>query len=325
MIGNGHPGPVPRPERLPAGRGAVVRAHGHHHHRGADLRQGPRHRGPACERHDGPSTWDRPSTWSGAATPSVAFAVLIYLFVPIFVIVVFSFNKPKGKFNASGSSSRSTTGLHPFAEQATTRDALITSLKVALIVVASSPRSSARSSRSRLSRYRFRGQRRWSNILLVLPLTTPEIVLGASLLHAVLRPQRRRSASARRHRPHHVLRELRGAHREGAHPRLRLDARGRRAWTSARRRCARSGRSRFPLILPGHPRRRAAVVRAVDRRLHHHLVRRRRLGDHLPHADLRIDEDGDPAADARHRHRTAARERHLITIGTLRGLAKERA
>ena len=43
--------------------------------------------------------------------------------------------------------------------------------------------------RSRSCRYRFRGGSA-VNILLVLPLTTPEIVLGASLLHAVHRPRR---------------------------------------------------------------------------------------------------------------------------------------
>ena len=41
-------------------------------------------------------------------TAGVAGLVLLYLFVPIFVIVLFWFNKPAGKFNYRGRSSRST-------------------------------------------------------------------------------------------------------------------------------------------------------------------------------------------------------------------------
>ena len=53
-----------------------------------------------------------------------------------------------------------------------------------------------------------------SNLLLVLPLTTPEIVLGASLATLFLdRGVRRAGFRHDRHRPRHVLRELRRAHR----------------------------------------------------------------------------------------------------------------
>ena len=75
--------------------------------------------------------------------------------------------------------------LHPFADKALV-DALILSLKIALIAT-SSRRSSARSSRSRSSATAS-GAASAVNFLLVLPLTAPEIVLGASLLTLFLEP-----------------------------------------------------------------------------------------------------------------------------------------
>ena len=64
------------------------------------------------------------------------------------------------------------------------------------------------------------------NILLVLPLTTPEMVLGSSLLTLFLDLNVPTGFATIVHRPHHVLGELRGAHGEGPDPRLRLDPRG---------------------------------------------------------------------------------------------------
>ena len=60
-----------------------------------------------------------------------AIAALIYLFLPIFVIVAFSFNAPKGKFNAVWQHFTFDNWLHPFAEGALV-DALWRSLKIAL-------------------------------------------------------------------------------------------------------------------------------------------------------------------------------------------------
>ena len=39
------------------------------------------------------------SRWSGRAVDIVAAAVLFYLFLPIFIVVLYSFNEPVGKFN----------------------------------------------------------------------------------------------------------------------------------------------------------------------------------------------------------------------------------
>jgi spermidine/putrescine transport system permease protein len=103
---------------------------------------------------------------------------LIYLFLPIFVIVAFSFNAPKGRFNLVWQGFTLENWQHPFAVPELV-DAFLFSLKIAAIATAIAVVFGALVSLS-LCRYRFRGSGA-VNMLLVLPLTTPEIVLGASL------------------------------------------------------------------------------------------------------------------------------------------------
>ena len=107
-----------------------------------------------------------------------AVAGLLYLFAPIVVIVVFSFNKPLGKFNIVWQGFTLENWASPFSDKALT-DALFVSLRVALIssvIVAILGTMIALS----LSRYRFKGSGA-VNLFLVLPLTSPEVVLGSSL------------------------------------------------------------------------------------------------------------------------------------------------
>ncbi len=113
---------------------------------------------------------------------------VLYLFVPIVTIAVFSFNdlrvrQPDGsiqevKKNSTWNHFTWDNWLHPFAKKAFT-DALIESLKVAVIacIVATVLGSLIALA---LARYRMHGGGA-INLLLVLPLTTPEIVMGASL------------------------------------------------------------------------------------------------------------------------------------------------
>jgi spermidine/putrescine transport system permease protein len=110
---------------------------------------------------------------------------LVYLFLPIFVIVLFSFNKPKGKFNAVWQEFTLENWADPFKNRPLV-DALYVSLRVALIsmVVATVLGTFVALA---LVRYRFRGGQ-LTNLLLVLPLTAPEILLGASLLTLFLEP-----------------------------------------------------------------------------------------------------------------------------------------
>ena len=85
---------------------------------------GPGVRRPAVSEHSGTVTStggrDRAARWS---TSRAGFA-LLYLFLPIFVIVAFSFNEPKGRFNAVWEQFTFENWLHPFADKALV-DALI--------------------------------------------------------------------------------------------------------------------------------------------------------------------------------------------------------
>jgi spermidine/putrescine transport system permease protein len=102
-----------------------------------------------------------------------------YLLLPIAIVVVFSFNHPTGKFNYiwqgfTLDNWRYWDGVPGI------RSAIILSLEIALIasVIATALGTMIALA---LVRYGFRG-RATTNILIFLPLSTPEIVLGASLL-----------------------------------------------------------------------------------------------------------------------------------------------
>jgi spermidine/putrescine transport system permease protein len=103
---------------------------------------------------------------------------MLYLFIPLVTIALFSFNEPETKRNTTWHKFTWDNWLHPFARKAFT-DALVESLKVAVIacVIATVLGSLVALA---LARYRMYGGAA-INLLLVLPLTTPEIVMGASL------------------------------------------------------------------------------------------------------------------------------------------------
>jgi spermidine/putrescine transport system permease protein len=115
----------------------------------------------------------RPS-WLGVWTT----LVFIWLFAPIVVVVIFSFNEPVGKFNTKWNQFTFDNWLNPFAKADYT-EALITSLQVAAIACLVATALGGLMALA-TSRYEFRGKG-LVNIILVLPLTTPEIVMGASL------------------------------------------------------------------------------------------------------------------------------------------------
>ncbi len=103
---------------------------------------------------------------------------LLYLFVPLATIAVFTFNKPSGKFNTTWEQFTFDNWLHPFKEAAFT-NALVESVRVALIACTLATVIGVLVALA-LSRYRMHGGST-INLLLVLPITTPEIVMGASL------------------------------------------------------------------------------------------------------------------------------------------------
>ena len=103
----------------------------------------------------------------------------LYLLLPIFIVILFSFNDPKGRFNFTWQGFTLDNWLHPFAYPGL-GPAVRLSLEIAVI---SSLIATALGTAIALAlvRYGFRG-RGAINTLIFLPMTTPEIVLGASLL-----------------------------------------------------------------------------------------------------------------------------------------------
>ncbi|MDV3129170.1 ABC transporter permease [Mycobacterium sp. 21AC1] len=117
--------------------------------------------------------------WGDLALRVVAGLVLLYLFLPIFVIVLFSFNKPAGKFNYTWEGFTLDNWADPFKYPALT-DALKLSLNIAAVSTAVALVLGTLVAIA-LVRQRFRGQKAVDTFL-ILPLTAPEVVMGASLL-----------------------------------------------------------------------------------------------------------------------------------------------
>ena len=109
----------------------------------------------------------------------IAGLVLLYLFLPILVIIVFSFNKPAGKFNYTWQGFTWDNWANPFKYPALT-NALKLSINVAAVSTAIALVLGTLVAVA-LVRQRFRGSQAVDTFL-VLPLTSPEVVMGASLL-----------------------------------------------------------------------------------------------------------------------------------------------
>jgi spermidine/putrescine transport system permease protein len=104
---------------------------------------------------------------------------IVYLMIPIMVMIVFSFNKPAGKFNYIWNMFSLDGWLHPF-DWPGLGDAVITSLTVAVLSTIFATILGTMIGLA-LTRYDFRG-RGAINGIIFLPMATPEIVMGASLL-----------------------------------------------------------------------------------------------------------------------------------------------
>jgi spermidine/putrescine transport system permease protein len=115
----------------------------------------------------------------------VMYAVLAvaYMLVPLVVIAVFSFNDPAGKFNFTWEGFTFEHWENAFGIPELT-DAFITSLELAALSTAVSTLFGTLIALA-LVRYEFFG-RRTANFLIVIPMATPEIVIGAALLSMFL-------------------------------------------------------------------------------------------------------------------------------------------
>jgi spermidine/putrescine transport system permease protein len=123
------------------------------------------------------------SGWRGRVLDVVAGLVLLYLFIPIFVIVLYSFNRPSGRYNFVWKAFSLEAWRDPF-KYSSLVDSMRLSLEIAAISTSVAIVFGALIALA-LCRYRFRGSPA-IDLLLVLPLTTPEVVLGSALLSLFL-------------------------------------------------------------------------------------------------------------------------------------------
>ena len=104
---------------------------------------------------------------------------LAYLFIPVFIVVLFSFNDNKGRFNFTWQGFTLRHWQHPFADP-DLANALKNSLEIALIATFVAVALGTFMAMA-LVRYRFRG-RTTVDFFVFMPLSSPEVVLGAALL-----------------------------------------------------------------------------------------------------------------------------------------------
>jgi spermidine/putrescine transport system permease protein len=121
-------------------------------------------------------------TWAFVRRNVLAFYAVLafaYLMLPIAIVIAFSFNHPAGRFNYTWSGFtldnwKNWDGVPGL------RSAMVLSLEIAFIASLIATALGTLIALA-LVRYNFRG-RGATNLLIFLPLSTPEIVLGASLL-----------------------------------------------------------------------------------------------------------------------------------------------
>jgi len=109
----------------------------------------------------------------------VAALVVVYLLLPIAVILLFSFNDPAGRYNYTWVGFTLEHWAHAFSRPEL-NEALVTSLKLAVLATVISTIVGTMMALA-LVRHQFFG-RRPANFLIVIPMATPEVVMGAALL-----------------------------------------------------------------------------------------------------------------------------------------------
>ncbi len=131
-------------------------------------------------REASPSPWRRLNEFVRRHILTVyALAVLVFLFVPVAVVILFSFNNNRGRFNFTWQGFTLKSWRTAF-EVPGLFDSLVVSLQIAFLSALVATALGTLIALA-LVRYEFRG-RGTTNILLFLPIATPEVVLGSSIL-----------------------------------------------------------------------------------------------------------------------------------------------
>ena len=127
-----------------------------------------------------PSLWHRTSRWIREhVIAAYGILALSYLFLPIAVVFIFSFNKPIGRQNSTWNQF-SLDAWTNISRDPTIVKAVTTSLQIALVSTTIATILGTLISFA-IVRHRFTG-RSSTNLMIFLPMATPEVVLGASLL-----------------------------------------------------------------------------------------------------------------------------------------------
>ncbi len=150
----------------------------------------------------------------------LAALALLYMFVPVLLVVAFSFNDPAGKYNYTWNQF-STAAWTDVWQDAQITDSVTLSIEIALLSTAVATMLGTLIAFA-IGRHRFRG-RGGTNLLIFMPMATPEVVMGSSLLTLFVAAGREGELGFAHdhHRAHHVLHQLRGRHREGPDRRSR--------------------------------------------------------------------------------------------------------
>jgi spermidine/putrescine transport system permease protein len=108
-----------------------------------------------------------------------AILALVYMFMPIFVVVLFSFNQPSGRFNYTWNHFSLQAWLHP-CSAGSVCDSLKLSLKIGVMATIGATILGTLAAFA-IARHRFFG-RSATNVFIFIPMATPEVVMGSSLL-----------------------------------------------------------------------------------------------------------------------------------------------
>ncbi|MGN6244565.1 MAG: ABC transporter permease [Motilibacteraceae bacterium] len=134
----------------------------------------PKAPAPAPRRRRSPLTWLRENIIA-----IVAVLAFVYMLLPNVVVVLFSFNKPNGRYNYEWTRFSLDAWLHPCGAAGMCK-ALGLSLRVGLVATIVATILGTLIAFA-LTRHRFAG-RSATNLLIFMPMATPEVVMGSSLL-----------------------------------------------------------------------------------------------------------------------------------------------
>ena len=165
------------------------------------------------------TTYDRPRF-----LVAITALVYVFLFAPIAVVVLFSFNGARSLQVLDGLSTR---WYEEFWHDDSLRESLFASIEIAAITTVV---ATALGTGLALGTMRSRGRAaRGTALFLLIPLVTPEIVAGVSAFVLFAQLERRALADHGHTRPHHVLDLVRDDRRARAARLARPGARGGRA------------------------------------------------------------------------------------------------